>query len=402
MRVGVFLGDQPPEVGGGYTLQWDVFRAFAELAKESGHEFVVFCGPRQAESVSAAIEARGIRVVVYEENPIDRAIAALHREWPLFRARWKRPGKLDRLAREAGVEFMWFVSSGGVFVDMPYAAVVWDLTHRYQPWFPEVSAEGMWDSREVFYSWFLRRASVVIAGTRIGQEQIERFYQLPSERIKILPHPTPGYCLLKGDAACDRSIPEKYKLPSAYLFYPAQFWTHKNHANLLSALKILRDEHRLALPLVLVGSDRGNLEYVKQQVKRLDLASQVFFLGFVPQVDIVGLYKNALALAYVSFCGPENLPPLEAFAAGCPVLASDIPGAKEQLGDAALLARPDRPGEIAAAIKSLHDDKALRDSLIKKGLERAKRFTARDYVRAVFKILDEFEPTRRCWGDWPT
>jgi glycosyltransferase involved in cell wall biosynthesis len=42
-------------------------------------------------------------------------------------------------------------------------------------------------------------------------------------------------------------------------------------------------------------------------------------------------------LRYPSFFGAENLPPLEAFALGCPVIAADMPGAREQLGDAAIL-----------------------------------------------------------------
>ena len=42
----------------------------------------------------------------------------------------------------------------------------------------------------------------------------------------------------------------------------------------------------------------------------------------------------------MSLFGPENLPPLEAMALGCPVVAADVPGAREQLGDAALRVPP--------------------------------------------------------------
>jgi glycosyltransferase involved in cell wall biosynthesis len=88
-------------------------------------------------------------------------------------------------------------------------------------------------------------------------------------------------------------------------------------------------------PVVFCGSDKGNESYIKQMAAELDLADQVKFLGFVPQEDLCSLYRNAFALTYVTFNGPNGLPPLEAFALGCPVVASKILG--EQLGDGALL-----------------------------------------------------------------
>jgi glycosyltransferase involved in cell wall biosynthesis len=110
------------------------------------------------------------------------------------------------------------------------------------------------------------------------------------------------------------------------------------------------------------------------------------------------LYRNALALTYVTFFGPENLPPLEAFALGCPVIASNVSGAQEQLGDAAMLVDPKDEEQIANAIKLVHDDLHVRRTLVERGIHRASKWTGEDFVRSVFSILDEFEPIRRCWG----
>jgi glycosyltransferase involved in cell wall biosynthesis len=80
------------------------------------------------------------------------------------------------------------------------------------------------------------------------------------------------------------------------------------------------------------------------------------------------------------------------------VIAADVPGASEQLGDAAILVDPANELDIAQAIKSLFDDKAKRENLIRRGKERAVRFTGRDFARSLFGLLDEFEPVRRCWA----
>jgi glycosyltransferase involved in cell wall biosynthesis len=159
----------------------------------------------------------------------------------------------------------------------------------------------------------------------------------------------------------------------------------------------LRDEHRHEFQLVFVGSDKGNQEYVKSFASQFKPSLDVAFLGFVPLDDLIALYRGAFALTYVTFFGPENLPPLEAFALGCPVIASDVPGAREQLGDAALLVEPRQPAAIANAVKTLYDNEALRRELVAKGRARAEAWTAKEFVRGVFNAFDEFEPVRTCW-----
>jgi glycosyltransferase involved in cell wall biosynthesis len=200
------------------------------------------------------------------------------------------------------------------------------------------------------------------------------------------------------EAAATPAGPRPAVAPTGpYLFYPAQMWPHKNHVNLLEALALLRKRDGLQLSLALSGSDRGNLGYVQQAAARLGVADAVSFLGFVSREDLVGLYRHALALSYVTFFGPENLPPLEAFALGCPVVASNVSGAEEQLADAALLVDPRRPDEIAAAIRDLHDDPVLRANLVERGRQRARRSTGREFVAAVLRWCDEFAAVRRCW-----
>jgi len=400
MKIGVYLGDFPPEAGGGHSFQASVFRSFAELYRESEHEYVVICDAYNADYFRDLIHTQKIPVIpLKKRNYLERVISGIERFTPPFRilAGRKRSSKLTQLSEQAGIEFMWFVGTGSHYLDIPYLTVVWDLMHRTDPWYPEVSERGIWDFREETTTWFLRRAAAIITGTAVGREQIMHFYQVPPERITILPHPTPDYAFRTSDQS-DTSVLQKYGLPEGYLFYPAQFWPHKNHANLLLALQQLRDEHSIQVPVVFVGSDKGNARYIRDLTVHLRLQDQVHFLGFVPQADIVALYSNALALAYVSFGGPENLPPLEAFATNCPVIAALIPGAKEQLGDAVRFINPADPADIASAVRDISSRPDLRSTLIQNGRERAARWTTNDYMRGVFKIFDDFQSTRRCWG----
>ena len=129
---------------------------------------------------------------------------------------------------------------------------------------------------------------------------------------------------------------------------------------MLKALRTLVDFDPDTPTLVLVGSDKGNRTFVERRAAELGISHKVLFLGFVPTEDLVGLYTNAKALVYPSFSGPENLPPLEAFALGCPATVANYRGAEEQLGDAAVLFDPMSPAAIADAIRSVVTNELLR------------------------------------------
>jgi len=402
VRVGVFLGSQTPKMGGGFTFQDDVLQALVRL--ESKHSFVVFS--YSARTAINQVTAKHLKFVSLRRSFWKLAISNLPvitakviKKVPMVR-NWLVMTPIPsfkRIIRDNGIDIAWFVSPGYGEVDVPYICTVWDLQHRLQPWFPEVSAKDEWNTREKLHSTGIRRASAVIIGTQSGRQEIINFYGVPSERVKLIPHPTPGFAL-NAPPDKNKQVLTKYGIPEGYLFYPGQFWAHKNHVGLLLAVKVLLEKHGLVLPVVFVGSDMGNLQHVRRLVDRLGLSAQVHFLGFVPREDLIGLYRNAFALTYMTFFGPENLPPLEAFALGCPVIASNVSGAEEQLGDAALLVDPKDERQIADAIKRLHDDSALRDTLVSHGLARASKWTADDFVKGVLSIIDEFEPIRRCWA----
>jgi glycosyltransferase involved in cell wall biosynthesis len=394
MRVAVVLEDFSPDVGGGYTIQADIFKSLLDLAGESRHHFVAFCRrPKELRVESNS----PIEAVAFPGGTMVRLASRVSRDLSRFQRNGTRQTRLEQVARDNQIDFMWFVGAEAIQVDLPYCAIVWDLQHRLQPWFPEVSSHGQWNHREAFYSSFLRRAALIITGTNAGSAEVEKFYGVPSERIKILPHPTPRFAL-NPQSVADSDVLSRYGLSPGYLFYPAQFWPHKNHANLLRAVADLRDQHELAFEVVLVGSDKGNQQHVRELANQLGLGRQVHFLGFVSQQDLAVLYQNAFALTYQSFFGPENLPPLEAFALGCPVIAANVAGAVEQLGDAAILVDPKNFQEIARAIRTLHNDRRLLAELVRRGRERASARTADQFVRGVFSFLDDFENIRHCWA----
>jgi len=273
------------------------------------------------------------------------------------------------------------------------------LQHRVQPWFPEVNSGGLsnWEARERFYAKILPRAARIITGTQTGKNEIIAFYGVSPDNVVVVPTPVsvPDFPF-EGEARAD--IRSKYGVTGEFLLYPAQFWPHKNHVNLLLALDKIRKDTSLGLDLVLTGSDRGNLDHVSGVVASLGLGAQVHILGFVPRSDLDKLYRAAVALTYPSFFGPDNIPPLEAFARNCPVAAAHVAGAEEQLENAALLFDPADPADIAQAITKLYHDRESRAELVYRGKALVATRSPEAYVARVCQVLDELTSVRRCWG----
>ena len=180
-----------------------------------------------------------------------------------------------------------------------------------------------------------------------------------------------------------------------FFFYPAQFWAHKNHVNLIKAFAELNKKHP-EYKLVFTGSDKGNKAYIQTLVKELGLKDKVVFAGFVENAAINTFYKNATALTMASFFGPTNMPPIEAMHIGCPVICSDIAGHREILGDAALYFDAKDADSI---LKCMEQMIVSRDKYIEVICSQAKIsvFTIDEALRRINQYMLELIPIRTTW-----
>ena len=124
--------------------------------------------------------------------------------------------------------------------------------------------------------------------------------------------------------------------------------------------------------------------------QKLHLLDDIFFTGFISNKELIALYKFSLALVMPTYFGPTNIPPLEAFNIGVPVIYSDLPGLRDQVGDAALLIDLNDPSSLSKCILKLRENNNLRNNLIKKGFTMAEKNKNDDRLNSLKKILVPF------------
>jgi glycosyltransferase involved in cell wall biosynthesis len=317
--------------------------------------------------------------------------------WHPVQVRTRPIGPFERNLLRRGCDLVYFVAPSArplMLQRLNYIATVWDLCHRDTPEFPEIRASAEFQVRERLYRLSLPAAFAVLTDSPALAAAASRRYGVDPERFLPMPF-APAPFLSRGASADKAAVLAKHGLEEGYFFYPAQFWAHKNHIRILQALLILkRDGHRPRVAFA--GGDQGNRAHVERFVAANGLSDQVRFLGFVPGEDMRGLYEGCCAVIMPTYFGPTNIPPLEAWLVGKPLIYSSQ--LKDQAGDAALYADPDDAGALAAAMRACSDPAACA-RLVEAGALRLRHFEEQRTQAAAVLLarLRQFEARRACW-----
>ena len=384
-RIGLYLGF-PPEGGGAFQYAQSVLAAVADLSGDQYEIVVAHSHSAWAailESYNSKIQALAMREGSLE--PIIRSV--LRQGFPLALWRWLAPGihPLTRRLLSQECDLWIFPTQDVLTYALPAKTIgaIHDLMHRHERRFPEVSSWGLFKRRERHYRNLCAWASAVLVDSRVGKLQVTEAYAIEPGHVHVLPYVAPDYIHVEHASA---DFDNRYVLPSKFIFYPAQFWEHKNHVRLLQALAMAR-ESAPDLHLVLAGSKKNAYGKVVQTISELKLHDRVHLMGYVPDQDMPFFYRRARALIMPTFFGPTNIPPLEAMVTGCPMAVSDIYAMPEQVGDAALLFDPTSVSDIADAIIQLATDDALSARLSAAGKQRANRWGQAQFNARFRKII---------------
>ena len=352
-----------------------------------------------------------IKSFVYRTNFFSRMLMRICEHVPLYIYHYirifKKKNHFENYLKKLDIDLIYFVSQSeyvNYLHSTNFIYTLFDLCHRDFPEFPEVANNRIFERREKILKKNLIRSVAVLVDSKLSKKNLMEKYQVDSNRIHIFPF---NYSQIidkiynndkKNFNYKNYNVKKKYKLNCNYLFYPAQFWAHKNHKYILDALYILEKQENIKVGAIFSGSDRGNLSYIKNVAKKLNLDSRIKFVGFVSNEEIPYLYQQSLALVMPTYFGPTNLPPLEAFKYNTPVLYSNLPGLKEQVGDAALLLNLNKPESLSMHIKNLLNSDKLKKDLIQKGNAMLNTSNpSKSNIAILFKIIENYKVKRSCW-----
>jgi glycosyltransferase involved in cell wall biosynthesis len=228
---------------------------------------------------------------------------------------------------------------------------------------------------------------LIVISESIRTEAIRRFGFSPESLTTI--HPGIDHDLFRKYLPRElEAVKTRYRLPEDFLLFVGSLEPRKNLKNLLQAYLDLGAAVRKGMKLVLAGFKGWENTEIMALIRKGK--PDISYLGYLPPADLAGVYNLARLFVYPSFYEGFGLPPLEAMACGCPVVVSNTSSLPEACGEAACYVLPEDIQSIIAGISAIWGDEKLRQSLIRKGIERAKIYSwersAREHLAVFEKV----------------
>jgi glycosyltransferase involved in cell wall biosynthesis len=238
-----------------------------------------------------------------------------------------------------------------------------------------------------------KRARRVLTVSQASKDDILHYLHVPADKVEVIHNAID--MRLAGEPTQEevQRVRERFLLTAPFVLYTGNIKPHKNVDRLIEAFSILRQRSAEDVKLLIIGDEISKYPNLRRLVHRFQLHQHVRFLGFVPDATLSVLYRLASVFVFPSLYEGFGLPPLEAMAAGAPVITSNVSSLPEVVGDAAILIDPMDAGAIASAMAQVLGDPKLRDDLIRRGRERVKAFSWTRSVARVRQVYGELART---------
>lgn len=324
-------------------------------------------------------------LAVYLPPSVLSRLKALYRRLKVYRP------PLGGVLRDLGVDLLFCPFTLPFYYDpaIPVVSVIYDLQYHYYPQFFE---EEEYATRERNFKEACRLADRLICISEYVRGTVLENSDLVPEKVISIPIRLFDR-LQKPSEQTIFSVLQKYGLQeNEFFFYPANFWSHKNHRMLFTAFGIYRSLHPdSGLHLLCTGAPDERMKALQEAAARMRMGPWIRFPGYVSEEEFSALMASCLALIFPSLYEGFGMPLLEAMALGKPVLCSNVTSLPEVGGDAVLFFDPKKPEEILSAIEQIMTNSELAARLVERGKIRTSLWgnaetMARDYV-TVFKEL---------------
>ncbi|TWI47270.1 glycosyltransferase involved in cell wall biosynthesis [Pseudomonas duriflava] len=222
----------------------------------------------------------------------------------------------------------------------------------------------------------LKRTRTLITVSEFSRQEIAGFYGRNLDDIAVVPNAVDTGFKPAPDLSPNR-VP--------YLLAVSSPIYHKNFERMVQAFLALEPTRKIELRIV----GKTHPIFSSSSVSQLTQTdTRVRFLGRLSDKALIQQYQYATAFVFPSLYEGFGIPPLEAQACGCPVIASRAASIPEVLGDSALYFDPLNIEDMTSAMRRILDDVSCQDILRERGLENVRRYSWEDSAERISQLID--------------
>lgn len=326
MRIGINCLQVDPSYRGGVNAYlWGLLKGFTKI-DGSKYSFVIFAAQQNSFLFDEFIKQKNFSLIIIQRNngilaKIFKTLVLLSQNRNLREksTNWLEKNVVITIETHCDIVYTPTTLLLPYCYTIPTILSMHDIQHEH---FPEYFSKSELLYRKMTFELSAKRATFLQASSNfIKQDILRHFPFLDSENIVVI---NEGVDIGTFRKKIDFDIHAYYKLPSKFLFYPAQLWKHKNHITILRALKLIKEKYNISIPLVLTGEKYSASKEIFDYINNNNL-TEVKYLGKVPFEHLILLYQQAHYLITAVLYESSSLPILEAVAAGSAVIASSTP-----------------------------------------------------------------------------
>jgi glycosyltransferase involved in cell wall biosynthesis len=239
----------------------------------------------------------------------------------------------------------------------------------------------------------LRRARHVLADSESTRADLIELMQVPTDRITVIGAGVEERFQPVTEPETLGQIQARYKLPDRFILSVSTLEPRKNFTGLIAAFSQMAAASEMPsiadLHLVIAGGKGWLYDDIFAAAKTSPFRERIHFAGYVADEDLPALYSLATLFAFPSHYEGFGIPVLEAMACGTPVVCANNSSLPEIAGDAALMVEATDMEALADAMRRLVVDSLLREKLIRRGYEQARKFRWEEAARRLLGVYSE-------------
>ncbi|NOT27036.1 MAG: glycosyltransferase family 4 protein [Acidobacteria bacterium] len=317
--------------------------------------------------------------------PLDGASATIGHEVRVAHGAgtWWEQTALPRLARQAGADVLFAPAyTAPLFLSVPYVLTIHDVSFAAHPeWFP--GREGL--RRRVLTRLSARRATRVLTISEFSKREIAHHLGVEAGQISVV--------YIGIDAPSGVPAPRPAVGSPQLVLYVGSLFSRRHIPELMSGFAALAGR-RSDVRLEIVGDNRMTPRIdVQELATATGVASRIGIRSFVSDAELGALYQSAGAFVFLSSYEGAGLTPLEALAAGVPIVVLDTPVAREIYADAALYVSRPEPSLIEQALERVLSDERERQRIMAASRAVLARYS---WTTCAAQVLDTLVSASTC------
>ena len=354
------------------------------LAKHAEHELVVFTKPAPETSPAPPI---GIASRPHE-IPVSANVSVVELTGPY--PIWEQIALPNALGSQRLDVLHCTANTAPLRSSVPLVLTLHDII-----FLEKAVVGGTWYQRlgNVYRRWnvprVVQRSARILTVSDFERQRIIDHLGVDPARVTTVHNAVSRQFRIITDAELLTRIRVQYELPERFVFFLGNPDPKKNVPNVLRALLLLKQRNELTMLLVMANVTAAYVQGVLTQIGGQSLMDNILLCGYIPNTVLPVVYNLATVFLCPSLRESFGLPILEAMACGTPVLTASTSAMPEVAGDAALLADPTSPEDMARQLLRLLTDATLRTDLRQRGLARAALFSWQNAAQQLIQIYKE-------------